>query len=194
MSTIQASLTRQAVLSVAVLVTLVLGMVIWSVTYLVEMRDWQSEYDVKSQSLDSLKRQTAPKLPGGGNVSKLPAHGAVISAPTETIAASELQKAVLALLERAGGVVHTIQAEATSDVTGEGLRRLNTQIAFDSSMEALQKVLFELETAIPFVFVDSLLVQPTATAAPGAKAGETLRVTLVASSYWKSLETSAGKQ
>jgi general secretion pathway protein M len=194
MSSIQASFSRQAVLSVAVFVVLVLGMVIWSATYLVEMRDLQSEYDVKSQSLAALKRQTAPKLPGGGNVAQLPTRAAVISAPTETIAASELQKAVLTLLERAGGVVHTIQAEATSDVTGEGLRRLNTQIAFDSSIEALQKVLFELETAIPYVFVDSLLIQPTATAAPGAKVGETLRVTLVASSYWKSLETSPGNQ
>ena len=152
MNSIQASFSRQAGLSVAVFVALVIGVVIWSVAYLVEIRDLQAEFDVKSQSLDALKLQTAPNLRGGGNVAQLPARAAVISAPTETVAASELQKAVLALLERAGGVVHTIQAEATSDVTGEGLRRLNTQIAFDSSMEALQKVLFELETAIPIRF------------------------------------------
>jgi general secretion pathway protein M len=193
MSTIQASFSRQAVFSIAAFVALVLGAVIWSVVYLIEMRDLQAEYDIKSQSLDTLKRQTMPKLPGGGNVTQLPAHAAVIAAPTETIAASELQKAVLALLERAGGVVHTIQAEATGDVTADGLRRLNTQITFDGSMDALQKVLFDLETAIPFIFVDSVLVQPTATAAPGAKIGETLRVTLVASSYWKGLDSSPGK-
>ena len=194
MSTVQASSSRQVVLSVAVLLGLVLGLVIWSVAYLVEMDDLQAEYDVKSQSLDALKRQTMPKLPGGGNISRSPARAEIIAAPTETIAASELQKAVLALLERAGGVVHIIQAEATSDVTGEGLRRLNTQITFDGSMDTLQKVLFDLETAIPFIFVESVLVQPTATAAPGAKIGETLRVTLVASSYWKGLDTSAGTQ
>ena len=194
MSTIPASFSRQAVLSVVVFAALVFAMVVWSVAYLVEMRDLQAEFNVKTESLDALERQTVPKVPGGGNVLQLPARAAVIAAPTETVAASELQKAVLALLEHAGGVVHTIQAEATSDVTGEGLRRLNTQITFDGSMDALQKVLFDLETAIPFVFVDSVLVQPTATAAPGAKVGETLRVTLVASSYWKGLDTSAGTQ
>jgi general secretion pathway protein M len=194
MRDLQASFSRQVAVSVAALVALVLTVVIWSVAYLTEMRDLQTEYDIKSQSLDTLKYQTIPKLPGGGNVSRSPARAAVIAAPTETIAASELQKAVLDLLERAGGVVHTIQAEATSDVTGDGLRRLNTQMTFDSSMDALQKVLFDLETAIPFVFVDSVLVQPTATAAPAAKIGETLRVTLVASSYWKGLDTSPGKQ
>jgi general secretion pathway protein M len=194
MSTTQASLSRQAILSLTAFVALVLGVAVWSVAYLVEMGDLQAEYDVKSQSLDALKRQTVPKLPGGGNISRSPTRAEVIAAPTETIAASELQKAVLALLERAGGVVHIIQAEATSDVTGEGLRRLNTQITFDGSMDALQKVLFDLETAIPFIFVESVLVQPTATAAPGAKIGETLRVTLVASSYWKGLDPSAGIQ
>jgi general secretion pathway protein M len=193
MSTTQASLSRQAILSLTAFVALVLGVAVWSVAYLVEMGDLQAEYDVKSQSLDALKRQTVPKLPGG-NISRSPTRAEVIAAPTETIAASELQKAVLALLERAGGVVHIIQAEATSDVTGEGLRRLNTQITFDGSMDALQKVLFDLETAIPFIFVESVLVQPTATAAPGAKIGETLRVTLVASSYWKGLDPSAGIQ
>lgn len=80
--------------------------------------------------------------------------GAVISAPTETLAASELHRRILATLEGSGGAVHSIQAEATTDSIGEGLRRLNAQVAFDSSMESLQKILFRLETATPFVFVE----------------------------------------
>ena len=138
--------------------------------------------------MDVLKRQTVRNLSGGGNAVQPAARAAVISAPTETVAASELHKAVLASLERAGGAVHSIQAEATTDATDEGLRRLNAQITFDGSIGALQKVLFDLETTIPFVFINSLLVQPTATAAPATGPGETLRVTLVASSYWKSFD------
>jgi general secretion pathway protein M len=105
------------------------------------------------------------------------------------VAASELHKAILASLDRAGGTVHSIQAEATTDVTDEGLRRLNAQVTFDGSISALQKVLFDLETSIPFIFVDSLLVQPTATATSDTKPAEMLRVSLVASSYWKAAAT-----
>ena len=69
------------------------------------------------------------------------------------------------------------------------MRRLNAQITFDGSIGALQRVLFDLETAKPYVFIDSLNVQPTSAAARGPELGETLRVTLAASSYWKNFET-----
>jgi hypothetical protein len=194
MSTAQLSFSRQAFVAVAAFAGLLLAVIVWGAMYLVATRNLQNEFEAKSQALAVLKRQTLPKLSGSGNAVQPAARAAVISAPTETVAASELHKTILASLEQAGGAVHSIQAEATTDVIGDGLRRLNAQIAFDGSIGALQKVLFDLETAVPFIFVDSLLVQPTATAAPGAKAGGKLRVTLVASSYWKSFEASGNSQ
>jgi general secretion pathway protein M len=166
---------------------LLLAVVLWSVAYLVVARDLQHEFEVKSQTLATLKRQTLSWLSSGGSAFQ-PATEGVISAPTGTIAASELHKSVLASLEKAGGTVHSIQAEATTEAFGEGLRRLNAQITFDGSIEALQRVLFDLETTKPYVFVDSLNVQPTSAAARGPELGETLRVTLAASSYWKIFE------
>jgi len=111
----------------------------------------------------------------------------VISAPTDTLAASELHKKVLEFLDDAGGSVHSIQAEVTNEVVDDGLRRLTVQTTFDSSTSALQKVLFGLETAVPFIFVDSMVVQPTTTSAAGTNVGDRLRTTLVVSSYWKAL-------
>ena len=186
MSTTRLSLSRQAWVSVAAFFGLLFAVIVWGAMYLVATRNLQAEFEAKSQALAVLKRQTLQKLSRSGNAVQPAVRADVISAPTETVAASELHKTILAALEQAGGAVHSIQAEATSDVIGDGLRRLNAQITFDGSIGALQKVLFHLETAVPFIFVDSLLVQPTATAtaAPGGK----LRVTLVASSYWKSFE------
>ncbi len=187
MNTFQLSSSRQVLVAVAAFVGLAFAVILWGAVYLVAMHNLQTEFETKSQTLNLLKRQTLPRLSGGGNGVQQAVGEAVISAPTETVAASELHKSVLAALERAGGAVHSIQAEATTDVAGEGLRRLNAQIAFDGSIGALQKVLFDLETAIPFIFIDSLLVQPTTTSGPATKPGEALRVTLVASSYWKNL-------
>ena len=190
MSTTQLSLSRQVWVSVAAFFGLLFAVIVWGAMYLVATRNLQAEFEAKSQALAVLKRQTLPKLSRSGNAVQPAVRADVISAPTETVAASELHKTILAALEQAGGAVHSIQAEATSDVIGDGLRRLNAQITFDGSIGALQKVLFHLETAVPFIFVDSLLVQPTATATAAAAPGGKLRVTLVASSYWKSFEAS----
>jgi general secretion pathway protein M len=187
MNAVPGTSSHQVLAAVAGFFGLLLVVVLWSAAYLVVVRDLQHEFEVKSQTLATLKRQTQSRFSASGSLLQ-PAMEGVISAPTGTIAASELHKSVLALLEKAGGAVHSIQAEATAEAFGEGLRRLNAQITFDGSIEALQRLLFDLETAKPYVFIDSLNVQPTSTAARGPELGETLRVTLAASSYWKNFE------
>jgi len=188
MSTVLPGFSRQSVVAAASFLALLLLAVVWGTLYLLMARDLQFEFELKSQTLDTLKRQTQSELSTGSKMPQSAAREGVISAPTGTIAASELHKSVLAFLEQAGGTVHSIQAETTSEVFGEGLRRLNAQVTFDGSIGALQRVLFELETAKPFVFIDTLHIQPAATAVQGTELGEMLRVTLVASSYWKSVD------
>jgi general secretion pathway protein M len=187
MSAARLSFSRQALAAVAVFAAILFAVILWGAAYLVTMRDLQAEFATKSQILDVLKRQTQQRLAGRSRQTQPITRDGVISAPTETVAASELDKAIIRALESAGGVIRSIQAEATSDVTSDGLRRLNAQVTFDGSIDALQKVLFEVETAVPFIFVDSLLVQPT-TSESSAKAGEALRVNLAASSFWKRFE------
>jgi len=191
MITTQLSSRRQALGAVAAFFGLLLAVLLWSVTFVKANADLQRQFDAKSRVLDSLRGQALPNATVDGEPLALTPQSTVISAPTETIAASELHKSILRSLEQAGGAVHSIQAEATTDSTGDGLRRLNAQINFDGSIETLQKVLFDLETALPFVFVDSIVIQIAPTSTPGAKVGQSLRVTLVASSYWKSREANA---
>jgi len=184
-------LSRQAAVAAAAFFAFLIVVMGWGTASLVATRDLQAQFEDKSRTLEALRRQTGERLVGGIRGAQSEVAAAAISAPSETVAASELHKAVLAVLEHAGGSVHSIQAEATTDVTGDGLHRLNAQITFDGSTDALQRVLFDLETGLPFVFVDSLLVQPAATLAPGEKPGQILRITLAASSYWKGLEPKA---
>ena len=183
--------SRQAIAAIAVFAGLLIGVIVWDAMSFAAMQDLQAQFESKTHTLEVLRRQTGSTLVGKARTGLSDAHAAVISAPSETVAASELHKAILGVLESAGGSIHSIQAEATADVLGEGLRRLNVQITFDGPIEALQKALFNLETRIPFAFIDALSVQPAATAAPGDEPGRMLRVTLVASSYWKGLEPSS---
>jgi hypothetical protein len=56
----------------------------------------------------------------------------------------------------------------------------------------LQKILFGIETAKPYVFIDSLVVQPTPSSASANQAWETLRISLTASSYWRGPDANIG--
>jgi hypothetical protein len=155
--------------------------------------DLRTEIAAKSDMLDTLQRRAIPDLARGGAVAANPL--ALISASTETIAASTLQTYVLEQLEQAGGVVQSIQAEtsrATAAPAG-GLHKLNAQLSFESGIAPLQKLLFSLETGTPFVFVDSLSVQPSTGVPPGGRMGDKLRVNLVLSSYWQNQPGGADK-
>ena len=177
---------RHSAIAVAAFLGVLIGTIVWSI--MLDDRDLQSQFELKGQVMDRLRAQTGVTSRSDGPARFL-ATDMVIAAPTDTLAASDLQKKVLEFLEKAGGSVHSIQAEITHEVAEDGLRRLNAQITFDSSAQTLQKVLFSLETAVPFIFVDSLNVQPMPASASSTNVGARIRVTLVASSYWKSLPT-----
>jgi hypothetical protein len=182
---------NQTVGAVAAFVGLLLLTIFLGVSFLFTNHDLQSEFETKSRMLETLTLQARPAVPGDANFAQATTESAVITGLTETVAASELQRSILTALQDAGGSVHSIQAEVTTDKVGDGLRRLNAQTTFDSSLISLQKALFELETKIPFVFVESIAVQPAPISGAGATSELLLRVTIVASSYWKSFSGDA---
>ncbi len=113
---------------------------------------------------------------------------AEISAPTETIAASDLQKRLLEVAAASAVIVHSIQAQVGAEATPQQLRRITAELTFDGKIESLQQFLFEVETNVPFIFVDTVRAQPLPTHAKKGLEDITLRVTLTASSNWKSHE------
>lgn len=191
MITTQLSSRRQVLCAVAAFFGLILAVLVGSSTLFETNADLQSQFDTKSRILDSLRDKALPQSAIDGKTAGLTPQSTATSALTETIAASELQKTIVGSLERAGGAVHSIQAAATTNSIGNGLRRLNAQINFDGSTDTLQKFLFYLETALPFIFVDFISIEVAQTSTPGADLAPMLRVTLVASSYWKSLDEHA---
>jgi Type II secretion system (T2SS), protein M subtype b len=177
---------RQSLVALTAFLGVLIGTVVWSI--MLDNSGLQSQFELKSQMMDRLRAPTGVGSRNNGSARFLAAD-MVNAASTDTLAASGLHKRILAFLDEAGGSVHSIQAEVTNDVVEGGLRRLNAQITFDSSVETLQKLLFALETAVPFIFVDSLVVQPVLASTTSTNVGDRLRVTLVASSYWKASAT-----
>jgi general secretion pathway protein M len=175
--------SRQRRTSAALYAALALLVLLWAIMFSSINGSLQAEIEAKSQLLEGMQRRGGSEK-GGAGAAQL----AVISAPTETVAASTLQQYLLDRLEQAGGAVQRVQAETGRDAKSEVMRRVTAEIVFDASSDALQHLLFDLETGTPFVFVDTLSAQP-ATPSGTAKMGinpEVLRSSLVVSSYWSS--------
>jgi general secretion pathway protein M len=183
-------LSLRTIGAVAALFGLLLLTIFFGVGYLITNRDLQAEFETKSRMLETLTLRARQTVSAGGNPAQVTTESAVIAGSTETVAASELQRSILTAVQDSGGSVHSIQAEVTTDKVDDGLRRLNAQTTFDSSLASLQKALFRLETRIPFVFVESISVQPAPISVSGATT-DLLRVTIVASSYWKSFSANS---
>jgi hypothetical protein len=185
MITIVSRISKRAAIGAFIFFALMLAVIFGGVALALRNHALEIEFQNKARVLDNLDRQRI----NPANIQKsasLPVEVMAISAPTETVAASQLQHLIVSTLDGVGASVHSIQAEATTDTIGDGLRRLKAQIDFDSSTASLQKLLFNFETAIPYIFVDGIAIQPLPTAANGAISGDAiLRITLVASSYWK---------
>jgi general secretion pathway protein M len=173
--------SQQRHISVALYAAIALLVVFWAIMFSSINTSLQVEIDAKSQLLEGMQRRAGSKK-GGSDAAQF----AVIPAPTETVAASTLQQYLLDRLEQAGGTVQRVQAETRRESKSEGMRRLTAEIVFDASSEALQRLLFDLETGTPFVFVDTLSVQPVSSSgtAKMETRPELLRGSLIVSSYW----------
>jgi len=176
--------SRQRRISAALYAAIAFLVLFWAIVFSSINGSLQVEIKTKSQLLEGMQRR-------GGSEKReaVAAQFAVISASSETVAASTLQQYLLDRLEQAGGSVQRVQAETSRDAKSDGgMRRVTAEIVFDASNDALQHLLFDLETGTPFVFVDMLFTKP-ASASETAKIGmnaEVLRSSLTVSSYWSS--------
>ena len=183
--------SRQRRISAALYAAIAFLVLFWAIVFSSINGSLQVEIKTKSQLLEGMQRR-------GGSEKReaVAAQFAVISAPSETVAASTLQQYLLDRLEQAGGSVQRVQAQTSRDAKSDGgMRRVTAEIVFDASNDALQHLLFDLETGTPFVFVDMLSTKP-ASASETAKVGmnpEVLRSSLTISSYWSNQKAVAPK-
>jgi hypothetical protein len=86
------------------------------------------------------------------------------------LSANALQKRVVNLIESTGGKLVSVGVDPP--VTGDPdlARRVSVQVAAEMTNDALQKVLYQLESVPPFVFVDTLSASVSQREEPGNKA------------------------
>jgi len=142
-------------------------------------------YAAYSESADLLARMesrgTAPTQAGeDGSVAIT--GSPFLEAATLTTAGAELQKHVTALVREGGGNVLSSQVDLQQP---EGSTdRVSLTMTAEIDQSAVQKLLYEIEAGMPFLFIDRVLLQPAQHQA-GIAPGSRLRAQLSISGQWK---------
>lgn len=107
-----------------------------------------------------------------------------LEGPTVTVAGANLLQRVAASVQSAGGSVQSSSVDVTGTQVRDGFVALLMSCEMDQP--ALQKVLYDIEGGMPFLFIDQLDVQAPQMAAAAAPGGvQRIRVVLGVSGQWK---------
>jgi len=137
-----------------------------------------------AQTTDLLDQLQGRKARGSGASASAGRPGApFLEGPTVTVAGAALLQRVASAVGNVGGTVQSSQVDVLGTQAKDGF--VGLVVSCEMEQPALQKVLYDLEVGMPFLFIDQLDVQvPQAAAANDAGAGR-IRVVLGVSGQWQ---------
>jgi general secretion pathway protein M len=144
--------------------------------------DHQRTLTQTSDLLDQLRG----RKPRGAAASALAADhpGApFLEGPTVTVAGATLLQRVAAAVGRVGGTIQSSQVDVLGTQAKDGM--VGLVVSCEMEQPALQKVLYDLEVGMPFLFVDQLDVQVPQTTAANESGTGRIRVVLGVSGQWQ---------
>ena len=132
-----------------------------------------------SDLLDQLqgRRARGPELAAGRSGTPF------LEGPTVTVAGAALLQRVATAVSNAGGTIQSSQVDVLGVQAKDGL--VGLVVSCEMEQPALQKVLYDIEAGMPFLFVDQLDVQVPQTTAANETAVGKIRVVLGVSGQWQ---------
>lgn len=106
-----------------------------------------------------------------------------LEGPTVTVAGANLLQRVAAAVGQVGGTVQSSQVDLLGTQAKDGF--VGLLVSCEMEQPALQKLLYDLEAGMPFLFVDQLDVQVPQTTAVNEGSGGKIRVVLGVSGQWQ---------
>jgi general secretion pathway protein M len=179
--TITRTLTRSPLIAVVLYVAVVGGLIATAGAAVSNILDHQRALAQTSDLLDQLQGRRAR---GAASTSPLaPAGTPFLEGPTVTVAGATLLQRVAAAVGNVGGTIQSSQVDILGTQAKDGF--VGLLVSCEMEQPALQKLLYDLEVGMPFLFVDQLDVQvPQTTAANEGGVGK-IRVVLGVSGQWQ---------
>ncbi|MGH6834422.1 MAG: type II secretion system protein GspM [Methylocella sp.] len=134
---------------------LIIGLAVIAWLALASLAGDYSDYRAAADLLDRLEGRK-PTTEASGLASG-PAGSPFLEGPTVEVAGAALQQRVVAAVKSAGGNVLSSQVDLQGSQAKQGYVSLSANCEIGQS--ALQPLLYDLESGMPFLFIDQLVVQ-----------------------------------
>jgi general secretion pathway protein M len=174
------TLTRSPLIAVVLYVVVIGGLLTMAGAAVLNILDHQRALAQTSDLLDQLQGRRAR---GAGTSPLAPPGTPFLEGPTVTVAGATLLQRVAAAVGNVGGTIQSSQVDLLGTQAKDGF--VGLLVSCEMEQPALQKLLYDLEVGMPFLFVDQLDVQvPQTTAADESGTGK-IRVVLGVSGQWQ---------
>jgi general secretion pathway protein M len=183
MSTFAASgkvITRSPLLSAAIYAGLVVVLLFAVVTSIADVAGQRDEVASLATMLAQLEGHNPAAVRGPSSDVTTPSGSPFLEGATVTIAGATLLQRVSAAVTKFGGNVLSTQLDLQGTQSRTGFISMIASCEIDQP--ELQKLLYDLEAGMPFLFIDQLVVQ-TALTTSGSGGGR-LRILLAVSGQW----------
>jgi general secretion pathway protein M len=177
------TLTHFPLIAVVLYVAVVGGLLATSGLAVSDIVNHQRALAQTSDLLDQLQG----RRPRGGGASPLAAEHPgtpFLEGPTVTVAGAALLQRVAAAVGNVGGTIQSSQVDVSGTQAKDGF--VGLVVSCEMEQPALQKLLYDLEAGMPFLFVDQLDVQVPQTTAASEDGTGRIRVVLGISGQWQS--------
>ena len=152
---VQKLFTRAHVLPLLGYAALVMGLAVTTWLALASLASDYAEYTAATDLLDRLEGRKPSTGPAGLALGM--SGSPFLEGPTVEVAGAALQQRVVAAVKDAGGNVLSSQVDLQGSQAKQGYVSLSANCEVGQS--ALQQLLYDLESGMPFLFIDQLVVQ-----------------------------------
>ena len=176
--------SRNAIITSPIVATmlylgLIAALLFIAVSSIVDIVDHHGQVAAATNMLEQLDGRRAP-VAGSGDVS-VPSGSPYLEGATVTVAGANLLQRVAGAVVKLGGNVLSTQLDVQGTPSRSGLLSMIASCEIEQSQ--LQKLLYDLEAGMPFLFVDQLVVQIPLNNS-GSEGGK-LRILLAVSGQWR---------
>jgi general secretion pathway protein M len=178
--TITRSLTRSPLIAVVLYLAVAFGLLAAAGTAISDILVHRAAL---AQTADLLEQLQGRKGRSARPLSAKHAGSPFLEGPTVTVAGASLLQRVAAAVGNAGGTIQSSQVDVTGSQAKDGV--VGLVVSCEMEQPALQQVLYDLESGMPFLFIDQLDVQVPQTTAVGEGTTGRIRVVLGLSGQWQ---------
>jgi general secretion pathway protein M len=183
MSAFEASrkaVTTSPILAATIYVGLVVVLLFAAATSIMDLVGRRDEVASSATMLEQLEGRNPAAVRGPpGDVTR-PSGSAFLEGATITVAGAMLLQRVSAAVAKFGGNVVSTQLDLQGTQSRAGF--ISMIASFEIDQSELQKLLYDLEAGMPFLFIDQLVVQAPLTSS--VTGGGRLRLLLAVSGQW----------